>query len=96
MPDLFDNFFNRINMAVNGKSRNHYSGSSQVNTGLYYNYVNTPTNSNYWMSTSSEIKQSMDPMNALSEDSKAPRMERNMSVSSEASDEKSRHNSVVE
>lgn len=50
MPDLFDNFFNKIGSKFNGgKTVHHYGGASQVNTGSYYSYHNTPTNNKYWL-----------------------------------------------
>ncbi|EGV64938.1 hypothetical protein CANTEDRAFT_104120 [Yamadazyma tenuis ATCC 10573] len=95
MPDLFDNFFTKINMAVNGKSNQHYGGASQVNTGSFYNYHSTPTNNNYWMPTGARIKESMEQPN-IEDIAGAPKMERNSSVSSEDSMARSRNNSVVE
>lgn len=50
MPDLFDNFFGRLATTLNGgKSKPHYGGSSQVNTGRYYSYHENGTNNKYWL-----------------------------------------------
>lgn len=50
MPDLFDNFFNKIGTKLNGgRSTHHYGGSSQVNSGSYYSYHQNGTNNKYWM-----------------------------------------------
>lgn len=59
MPDLFDNFFGKVGKAVNGKSNNHYSGNSQVNTGSYYSYHSTGTNNNYWTPTAKKMEQTV-------------------------------------
>lgn len=50
MPDLFDNFFSSISAKFNGgHTRRRYSQSSQVNTGSFYSYHNSPSNNNYWL-----------------------------------------------
>ncbi|EER34956.1 predicted protein [Candida tropicalis MYA-3404] len=50
MPDLFDNFFNKIGSRINGgKSVHHYGGASQVNTGKFYSYTSSASNNNYWL-----------------------------------------------
>ncbi|KAK6461150.1 hypothetical protein DFJ63DRAFT_337055 [Scheffersomyces coipomensis] len=50
MPDLFDNFFNKLNTKINGgKTTHHYGGASQVNTGSFYSYHSTANNNNYWL-----------------------------------------------
>lgn len=50
MPDLFDNFFNKIGSRINGgKSVHHYGGASQVNTGKFYSYTSSASNNNHWL-----------------------------------------------
>lgn len=50
MPDLFDNFFSSIGAKINGgHTRRRYSAGSQVNTGSFYNYHNSPNNNSYWL-----------------------------------------------
>ncbi|KAI5969545.1 hypothetical protein CANMA_001395 [Candida margitis] len=50
MPDLFDNFFTSIGAKLNGgHTRRRYSAGSQVNTGSFYSYHNSPSNNNYWL-----------------------------------------------
>lgn len=61
MPDLFDNFFSSIGAKFNGgHTRRRYSAGSQVNTGSFYSYHNSPSNNNYWLprklSTSEDAK----------------------------------------
>ncbi|KAI5965194.1 uncharacterized protein KGF55_001414 [Candida pseudojiufengensis] len=50
MPDLFDNFFTSIGAKFhNGQTKRRYSMGSQVNSGKFYSYHNTPSNNNYWL-----------------------------------------------
>lgn len=50
MPDLFDNFFSKFSTTLNGgRSKPHYGGSSQVNTGKFYSYHENSTNNKYWL-----------------------------------------------
>lgn len=90
MPDLFDNFFGKISSAMNGgKSKPHYGGGTQVNTGSYYSYHQNPTNNNYWMAKSKDVEsKSMEEQMAMK-----PRMG---SVSLMESQPKSRSGSVAE
>lgn len=94
MPDLFDNFFGKVNHAVTGKSpKVHYTSSSQVNTGKFYSYHNSASNNNYWLPT----KKNLGP----SEDDQSPQIKARMgsvgSMSSDTSDQegRSRMGSVV-
>lgn len=63
MPDLFDNFFDRVGNAFGAKNtgqRNLFS--SQVNTGRFYNFPQNGTNNNYWLPRAdlTKIKQKME------------------------------------
>ncbi|KAK6198659.1 uncharacterized protein RJT21DRAFT_50359 [Scheffersomyces amazonensis] len=50
MPDLFDNFFGKINTKINGgKTTYHYGGANPPNTGSFYSYHSTANNNNYWL-----------------------------------------------
>ncbi|EEQ38293.1 putative COX assembly protein [Clavispora lusitaniae] len=90
MPDLFDNFFNKISSSVNGgKTTPRYSGSSQVNTGNYYSYHMNGSNNKSWM-TSKEIENSFIKAEG---DPPKPRLG---SISSMESDSKSRSSSISE
>ncbi|CAI5758030.1 unnamed protein product [Candida verbasci] len=61
MPDLFDNFFNKITTKFSGGHTTHYyGGSSQVNTGKFYNYHSTPNNNNYWLPTKKKEEETKD------------------------------------
>lgn len=92
MPDLFDNIFTRIGTAVNGKSRQHYLGASQVNTGRFYSYHENGTNNNYWLPTAKSFDKTMDNVESMNKG----RSERMNSVNSMSSEEAgSRKNSVV-
>ncbi|CAH6719583.1 hypothetical protein CLIB1444_02S11914 [[Candida] jaroonii] len=96
MPDLFDNFFGKINHAVSGKTPTHYGLSSQVNSGRYYSYHTNSTNNNYWMPRDDKIKvMKQDHEDKMNPEMQTPRprmgsdasdMERKGSVSSQASD----------
>lgn len=91
MPDLFDNFFGKVNHAVTGKNPNvHYTSSSQVNTGKFYSYHNSASNNNYWLPIKKVEQPETDP--AIK-----PRMGSVGSISTNESDQESRSrmNSVV-
>lgn len=96
MPDLFDNFFNKIGTKINGgKSVHHYGGASQVNTGKFYSYTSSASNNNYWLPMKHDDK----PDDKMIDGN--IRVDRQMSVSSMSEDadmknmgDRSRMNSV--
>lgn len=96
MPDLFDNFFNKIGTAINGKSNQHYLGSSQVNSGSFYSYHSSGTNNAYWLPTKKPQKKAEDLlMNQESQPIERQRMSSIISIGSENDDlPRSRMNSV--
>lgn len=91
MGDLFDNFFTRIGTAMNGgKSHPHYSGSSQVNAGPFYNYHSSATNNKYWLPRS-DMRNTLDKL-----DDTNNTLRQNSVGSYESMDgERSRNNSVT-
>ncbi|RLV87784.1 hypothetical protein JA9_002420 [Meyerozyma sp. JA9] len=95
MPDLFDNFFTKIGSTMNGgKTRHHYSGATQVNTGRFYSYHENGSNNNSWLPTSKSFNKATAD---LAEVNKG-RTERMNSVNSMSSEEgmTSRKGSIVE
>ena len=76
MPDLFDNFFNKIGSKINGgKSVHHYGGASQVNTGKFYSYTSSASNNNYWLPKQQQHKDDQMTSGDI-------RVDRQMSISS--------------
>ncbi|ODV81155.1 uncharacterized protein CANTADRAFT_5121 [Suhomyces tanzawaensis NRRL Y-17324] len=101
MPDLFDNFFGKINTKLNGgKTNTHYGASSQVNTGKFYSYHTNGTNNNYWLPRKDMGGKPTDTspakVSVVHEDTAIkPRMNSMASMSSESEDGgRSRFNSV--
>ncbi|RCK66687.1 hypothetical protein Cantr_02742 [Candida viswanathii] len=100
MPDLFDNFFNKIGSKINGgKTTHHYGGASQVNTGRFYSYTSSPSNNNYWLPRNQHTENKPDDQMMQGN----IRVERQLSVTSmtEEADlknvgDRSRMNSVTE
>ncbi|EMG46250.1 hypothetical protein SBY92_000918 [Candida maltosa Xu316] len=93
MPDLFDNFFNKIGTKFTGGKTTHYNGgASQVNTGKFYNYTSSATNNAYWLPRQPHH---------LPPESETINVERKGSITSmteeaENKDSRSRMNSIVE
>lgn len=86
MPDLFDNFFNKVSAKMHGgKTPYHYSMSSSVNTGRYYSYHENSTNNKSWLP-----HDQMEASTAVP----APRKNSMISMNSENSEPRSRMNSV--
>lgn len=95
MPDLFDNFFTRIGTAMNGgKTRPHYLGASQVNTGKFYSYHENGSNNSSWLPTSKSFNKTVSGLDEINKG----RTERMNSVNSMNSEEgmTSRKGSIVE
>lgn len=82
MPDLFDNFFNKMSAKMHGgKTPYHYSMSSSVNTGRYYSYHENTTNNKSWLP---QKEMAVPP----------PRKNSVMSMESDTGEPRSRMNSV--